>query len=251
MDKLRIAKICFITLGLAASTFELAQAAQGLYTNGQWDPACSKCWSSPRTGKDNHCKPTDCALQGYYHCNPQDPPLEMDDDPRLAALIKSGECSYVSNVELNMDESNYINGLYFCTAVLDKMAGRYVIPPSHGDAARFKMDFYLTHAKASFLRNGQAQLKLAMDYDIGLGTQQNRKMATNLYSKAAMHGVPFAQYAMGARYAYGIAMPKDREKAIAWLNTVLTNKPASRSDQQAQEIVAPCAIKLIERLTPT
>jgi hypothetical protein len=251
MNKQRIAAAWVVVFSFSGLISGAAHASQGLYTNGQWDPACSQCWPTPRTDKNNHCQPTDCAVQGYYHCKQQNPPLEIDDDPRLIALIKSGECTHISNEALTAGESGYVNSMHFCAVVLDKMAGRFVMPPQSQDAARFKMDFYITHFKASVLGNAQAQLKLAMDYDLGLGTQQNRKMATDLYGKAAKQGIPFAQYAIAARYAYGISMPKDKDKAIAWLNKVLTNKPHAPADKQAQELVAPCAIQLIGRLTPS
>ena len=228
-----------------------AANAAGLYTNGKWDEACGKCWPSPRMDKNNHCKPSDCAIQGFYHCKPQDPPLAVDDDQRLIGLIKSGECTYVANLSLNEGETGYVNSMKFCTHVLDKMAGRFNLPANPKDAAKLKMDFYLTNFKASILGNAYAQLKLAMDYDVGVGTTQDRDKATLLYSRAAMKGVPFAQYAIGARYAYGISMPKDKDKAIMWLNKALNNHPVSKADKDSQSLVAPCAMKLIGRLTPT
>lgn len=233
------------------SSFVFAQESQGLYMNGQWDPACAKCWPSPRTEKNNRCKPTDCAIQGYYHCKMQDPPLAIDDDPRLIELIKSGECRYAPAVSFNQGEADYINSLNYCTRVLDKMAGRYISPSHPDDAARNKINFYLTHFKASILGSSENQLKLAIDYDAGIGTRQDRAKATELYSKAAERGLPFAQYALAARYAYGISMSKDRDKAIMWLNKVMTDKPGNSADQKAQKMITPCAIKLIERLTPS
>ncbi|VVC75686.1 hypothetical protein AQUSIP_09760 [Aquicella siphonis] len=228
-----------------------AKTSGGLYMNGQWDPACSQCWPTPRTDKNNHCKPSDCAVQGYYHCQQQNPPLSVDDDPRLISLIKSGQCTYVSRENLSAGEISYLNSMKLCTQVLDKMAGRFTLPANPADASKLKVDFYLTHFKASILGSAYAQLKLAMDYDIGMGTQQNRAKATELYREAAKKGLPFAQYAIAARYAYGITVPKDKEQAIMWLNKALTTKPATQADKKARDMVEPCAIKLIERLTPT
>lgn len=228
-----------------------AESTEGLYTNGQWDSACSRCWPAPRTAKNNHCKPSDCAIQGYYHCKQQNPPLAVDDDPRLISLIKSGQCTYVSRDNMNAGERDYVNSLQVCSQVLDKMAGRFTFPANPADASRLKVDFYLTHFKASILGSAYAQLKLAVDYDVGMGTKQDRARATELYQEAAKKGLPFAQYAIAARYAYGITVPKDKDKAIMWLNKVLNTKPLTQADKEAKEMVDPCAIKLIERLTPT
>src|SRR5438132_1630119 len=93
-----IASLCFIP------SLVSAQSTTGLYMNGQWDSACAKCWSSPRTAKNNHCKPGDCAVQGYYHCKLQNPPLAVDDDPRLIPLIQSGQCTYAPSVSFNEGE---------------------------------------------------------------------------------------------------------------------------------------------------
>jgi len=252
MEINRVSKAAFIISSLCIiSSQAYAGNAAGLYMNGQWDSACSKCWPSPRTDKNNHCKPTDCAVQGYYHCKMQNPPLAIDDDPRLISLIKSGKCTYAPSVSLNEGESNYVMSMKYCTSVLDKMAGRFTVPAHPGYASKQKIDFYLTHFKASVLGSASAQLKLAIDYDAGIGTQQDRIKATELYSSAATKGIPFAQYAIGARYAYGISMPKDKEKAIMWLSKAMSAKPARAEDLKAHEMVAPCAMKLIERLTPT
>lgn len=228
-----------------------AESSSGLYTNGQWDSACAKCWSSPHTSANNHCKPSDCAIHGYYHCKQQNPPLAVDDDPRLISLIHAGECTYVPKTALNEGEANYIESMKYCTHVLDKMAGRFTFPANPHDASRFKMDFYLTHFKATALGSPAAHMSLAMKYDLGVGTQQDREKATEMYQKAATKGLPFAQYAMAARYAYGITLPKDKDKAIMWLNKVLHDKPLTQDDQKSQALVAPCAIKMIERLTPS
>jgi TPR repeat protein len=190
-------------------------------------------------------------VQGYYHCKLQNPPLAVDDDPRLISLIQSGQCTFAPSVSFNAGEAEYIKSLNFCTNVLDKMAGRFNLPPNPEDVARRKIDFYLTRFKASIFGSAGDQLKLATDYDLGIGTEQNRNKATELYNAAAKKGVPFAQYAIAARYAYGIAMPKNTEMAINWLNKAITNKPMTRADQKAQAMVTPCAIKLIERLTPS
>jgi hypothetical protein len=251
MEINKLARMLFVISGFCfASSYVNAENA-GLYMNGQWDPACAKCWPLPRTDSNNHCKPSDCALQGHYRCKMQNPPLAMDDDPRLISLIKSGQCTYAPSVSFNTGEASYIKSLNYCNKVLDKMAGRYVLPGEDSNAARNRVDFYFTHFKASIFGRSQDQLKLAMDYDLGLGTRQDRSKATELYQVAADKGVPFAQYAIAARYAYGISMEKDKGKAIGWLNKTINNKPMTQADRKAQEMVTPCAIKLIERLTPS
>src|SRR6185312_6234131 len=109
MEMNQITRTLLIISGLCIiPSFVSAQEAAGLYMNGQWDTACSKCWPSPRTDKNNQCKPTDCAVQGYYHCKMQNPPLAMDDDPRLLSLIKSGECTYAPRVSMSEGEVNYV-----------------------------------------------------------------------------------------------------------------------------------------------
>lgn len=252
MEITRLAKTFFISSSLFFLPLVVhAESANGLYMNGQWDNACSKCWSSPHTDKNNHCKPTDCAVQGFYHCKMQNPPLEMDDDPRLIPLIKSGQCTYAPMTSLNEGESDYIKSLNYCMMVLDKMAGRYIVPANTDNESRNRIDFYLTQFKASFLGSSADQIKLAIDYDTGTGTSQNRTRATEIYHSAAAKGAPFAQYALAARYAYGISMPKDRTLAIRWLNKAITNKPRTQADLKSQQMVTPCAIKLIERLTPS
>jgi hypothetical protein len=245
-----ISGLCVISSVVSAQAVS-AHEATGLYMNGQWDAECGKCWPSPRTGKNNQCKPMDCAIQGNYHCKMQNPPLEMDDDPRLISLIKSGQCTYAPRASLSAGEAGYVKSLQLCTSVLDKMAGRFTLPANPEDAARQKVDFYLTRIKASVFGSASDQLKLAINYDIGIGTQQDRSKATELYKTAAVKGAPFAQYAIGARYAYGISMPKNKEKAIMWLNKAINNKPQTAADTKAQEMIAPCAMRLIERLTPT
>ena len=227
-----------------------AKEPQGLYTNGQWDAACNRCWPAPHLAQNNHCSAKECAIQGYYHCKPQDPPLAVDDDPRIIDLIHSGVCARVSSLSLNDGEAAYVNSMRVCTQVLDKMAGRFISPPHSHDATKMKVDFLLTRFKAEVLGNAQAKLKLAMNYDSGIGIPQNRSKATELYQQAAMKGVPFAQYAIAARYAYGISMPKDTDQALIWLKKALGNQPKTDADKKAHEVVAPCAIKLIERLTP-
>lgn len=251
MEIRQVAKAVILTAGLAFSMTGLAEDSVGFFTNGQWDPACSKCWPSPRTSQNNHCTPKDCAIQGFYHCKLQNPPLAIDDDPRLLGLIQSGQCSYVPKSAMNKQELEYVEGMKICSNVLDKMAGRFNLPANEEDASKLRIDFYLTNFKANVLGSSYDQLKLAIDYDIGMGTAQDRNKATVLYDHAAKKGVPFAQYAIAARYAYGISVPKDKDKAIMWLHKALNNKPTTNADKKAQAIVAPCAIKLIERLTPT
>lgn len=251
---MEIRSIASLVLGISVLSFSFASSAAeeyvGFYTNGQWDPACSTCWPSPRTASNNHCTPKDCAIQGYYHCKMQKPRLAIDDDPRLISLIKSGECVYAPRAAMSQDELAYVDSIKMCSTVLDKMAGRFVMPENE-KAAKMRMDFYLTNFKASILGSANDQLKLAIDYDIGLGIQQNRLKATEHYIQAAKMGAPFAQYAVAARYAYGISLEKDSEKALSWLHKVLSNKPITQADKQAQSIVTPCAIQLVERLTPT
>lgn len=252
MEIKQLSKVFLIISSLCAiPSFVSAADSSGLYMNGQWDAACEKCWPSPRTSQNNHCKPTDCAIQGNYHCKKQNPPLAVDDDPRLISLIKAGECTYAPSVSLNEGEANYLASLKVCTSVLDKMAGRYTLPADVENSSRKKIDFYLTQFKASVLGAASDQLKLAMDYDVGIGTHQNRNKATELYRVAASKGDPLAQYAIAARYAYGISMPKDKDEAIRWLHKALNNKPVTDDAKKAQAMVSPCAIKLIERLTPT
>jgi len=252
MEAPKTLKIVLMVVGLSMMISGVSRASTtGLYMNGQWDSACAKCWPSPRTHENNHCKPGDCALQGYYHCKMQNPPLAIDDDARLISLIRSGQCTYAPRVSFNNGEADYIKHLHFCTHVLDKMAGRFNLPANPDNVARHKIDFYLTHFKASVLGSSKDQLKLAMDYDLGIGTQQNRNKATELYHAAAKKGLPFAQYAIAARYAYGISMQKNTDLAITWLNKAIHNKPTNSRDQKAQAMVTPCAIKLIERLTPS
>lgn len=228
-----------------------AKETLGLYTNGQWDPACAACWPEPRTAANNHCTPKDCAIQGFYHCKMQHPRLAIDDDPRMIALIKSGDCTYAPKSSMSKDELDYVGGLKVCETVLDKMAGRFTLPANAHDASRMKGDFYLTTFKAYVLGSSYDQLKLAIDYDIGQGTKQNREKATQLYDKAAQTGSPFAQYAISARYAYGIGVSQDNEKALVWLDKILKNHPRTTADKKAQAVVEPCAIKLMERLTPS
>jgi hypothetical protein len=242
--------VLFILVTFSLSTITTA-AEVGFYTYAQWDPACQKCWPEPRVASNNHCQPSDCAIPGYYHCQMQDPPLAIDDDPRLVSLVHSGECQYVPRAVMSQDEKNYVNNMQVCTHVLDKMAGRFVLPANTNDASRMRVDFYLTSFKASVLGSAKEQLKLAINYDIGTGTAQNRQKATELYKKAAEKGSPFAQYAIAARYAYGISVPQSTEQALTWLKKALANHPTSKVDREAQAMVTPCAINLVGRLTPS
>lgn len=248
----RSTRLFVLCAGLAGFSLNAAAAETlGLYTNGQWDSACASCWPEPRTAANNHCTPKDCAIQGFYHCKMQHPRLAIDDDPRLISLIKSGDCTYASKSSMSKDELQYVEGLKVCETVLDKMAGRFTLPANAKDASRMKGDFYLTTFKAYILGSAHDQLKLAINYDIGQGTKQNREKATQLYDKAAHKGSPFAQYAISARYAYGIGAPQNSEKALEWLDQIFKNKPHTVADKKAQAVVEPCAIKLMERLTPS
>lgn len=251
MQRISFINLLLLSGTLSLSTFVFAADELGFYTYAQWDPACQKCWSEPRVASNNHCTPKDCAVPGFYHCKMQDPPLAIDDDPRLLSLIRSGDCHYVPRSAMSQNERAYVNNMQVCTHVLDKMAGRFVLPPHSKDASRTKVDFYLTSFKAKVLGSAHDQLKLAINYDMGMGTSQDRQKATHLYQKAAEKGVPFAQYAIAARYAYGIAVPQSTDQALVWLKRALGNHPASKADREAQAIVTPCAINLIGRLTPS
>ena len=222
----------------------LAEKPVMLYMNGLWDSSCDHCWPSPQTLQNNHCKPKDCAVQGYYHCKNQHPPLALDDDPRLISLIKNGQCIYAPKLSMSEAESAYVNKIYLCTAILDRIAGRFNFPPQKTIDPEEKIIFLRLSEVVNHLKIPIDEVKLAMLFDAGKGTVQDRNKAMELFTQTANEGLPLAQYIVGARYAYGISVPQNIEMATYWLNKAMTTKPSNK----LEELASPCAGILIARL---
>jgi len=64
--------------------------------------------------------------------------------------------------------------------------------------------------------NPQAQYRLGMLFDQGLGVAKNLVEASEWYRKAAVQGYALAQYNLGDMYYKGEGVPKDSTMAASW-----------------------------------
>jgi TPR repeat protein len=64
-----------------------------------------------------------------------------------------------------------------------------------------------------------AEYRLGLMYDHGLGVRQDHKKAVRWYRKAVEHGYLAAQAMMGLKYAKGEGFKQDKVKAYAWLTS--------------------------------
>ena len=64
--------------------------------------------------------------------------------------------------------------------------------------------------------NAEAQNKLAMMYQRGIGIPQDPAEALKWYRRAADDGYTFAQYNLGAMYQKGVCIQQDSPEALKW-----------------------------------
>ena len=77
--------------------------------------------------------------------------------------------------------------------------------------------------------HAEAQYRLGLMYDFGLGVPEADVEAVKWHRMAAEQGFAQAQYILGDMYREGIGVPEDDAKAIEWYRKV-----AQRGDSEAQ-----------------
>ena len=104
-----------------------------------------------------------------------------------------------------------------------------------GDNKRlFSLVVFLSNAGLS-----EAQNKLALMYDLGLGVPADASMAFRWYSKAAEQGLPIALYNVGQCYEQGTGVPMDLQKAAEYYRRAeqAGYKPAGEHYQKVLKIL--------------
>ena len=78
----------------------------------------------------------------------------------------------------------------------------------------------------------QAQYKLGLAYDVGVGAPQDLAQAAAWYERAAEQGHAGAQFSLGLMYANGRGVPQDLVRAHMWLNlAAAAQQPGARSER--------------------
>ena len=100
----------------------------------------------------------------------------------------------------------------------------------------YKKKDYVTALKVltplALQENADAQVKLGIMYNDGLGVRQDQAEAAKWYRKAAEHGNVFGQFNLGAHYFNGEGEPQDFVEARKWFR-----KAAEQGDSDAQGIL--------------
>lgn len=230
-----ILQLLIVTISFLYSYSVYSQSID-LYWNGKSDPECPRCYRP-----DDRCVPgIHCALQGYYHCKPHNPPLIRDNDPQLFALIKQGQCTYVDNNQMSPTENQYTNRVGVCNS-LSQIAGIDSDALSYNQLS-FTLKFIQDHSSYDLQKNNQ--IIKAIYVDNGIATQLNRQAATNIYLQQANNADAFAQYALGVRNLAGTSAQPDLNAAISWFNKVIANPSTQESDQ----LMIFCAKMLMDRI---
>lgn len=76
-------------------------------------------------------------------------------------------------------------------------------------------ELYTKSAQQGF---AMAQNSLGRMYEFGRGTTTNLSRANDWYLRAANQGSPEAMFNLAINYGYGYGLPKDRVKALMWLD---------------------------------
>ena len=97
---------------------------------------------------------------------------------------------------------------------------------------KLKFDRFLRDAEQG---NAEAQYKLAVCYEDGHGTEEDREKAFEWYKKSAEQGKVEAQYKLAECYECGSGTEKDEEKAFEWYK-----KSAEQGKVEAQYKLAEC-----------
>jgi TPR repeat protein len=78
----------------------------------------------------------------------------------------------------------------------------------------------------------EAEYKLGLAYDVGVGAPQDLEQAAAWYARAAEHGHGAAQYSLGVMYANGRGVQQDLVQAHRWLNlAAAASQPGARSER--------------------
>jgi TPR repeat protein len=78
----------------------------------------------------------------------------------------------------------------------------------------------------------EAQYKLGLAYDVGVGAPQDLAQAAAWYERAAEQGHPGAQFSLGLMYGNGRGVPQDLVRAHMWLNlAAAASQPGARSER--------------------
>jgi uncharacterized protein len=75
--------------------------------------------------------------------------------------------------------------------------------------------------------DSNAEYKLGLVYDAGVGARQDLAKAAHWYQKAADHGHVAAQFNLGLMYASGRGVPQDLVQAHMWLNLAAAGSQAA------------------------
>jgi TPR repeat protein len=80
--------------------------------------------------------------------------------------------------------------------------------------------------------DAQAQYKLALAYDVGVGAPQDLGQAAAWYERAAEQGHPGAQFSLGLMYGNGRGVPQGLVRAHMWLNlAAAASQPGARGER--------------------
>jgi hypothetical protein len=79
----------------------------------------------------------------------------------------------------------------------------------------------------------KAQFNLAVMYDSGIGTKQDRASAALWYARAAAQGNARSQYNLGQLYRAGEGVPQNLAAAEAWYEAAANNKLAEARNKLA------------------
>jgi hypothetical protein len=77
-----------------------------------------------------------------------------------------------------------------------------------------------------------AEYKLGLAYDVGVGAPQDVAQAAAWYERAAEQGHPGAQFSLGLMYSNGRGVPQDLVRAHMWLNlAAAASQAGARSER--------------------
>jgi TPR repeat protein len=80
--------------------------------------------------------------------------------------------------------------------------------------------------------NPDAQYKVGLTYDVGVGAPQDLAEAATWYRKAADQGHPAAQFNLGLLYANGRGVAQNYVQAHMWLNLAAAgSEPGARQER--------------------
>jgi uncharacterized protein len=78
----------------------------------------------------------------------------------------------------------------------------------------------------------EAEYKLGLAYDVGVGAPQDVAQAAAWYERAAEQGHAGAQFSLGLMYGNGRGVPQDLVRAHMWLNlAAAASQPGARSER--------------------